>query len=149
MKTIRTLVGRLREFKTASILTPLFIIGEVILECLIPLTMVSLVDALDGVSLSPVMRLGLILTGLAFASLACGILSARFAATASVGLAKNLRQDLFFKVQDFSFADIDRFSTSSLVTRMPKAFCTFVTSVVMRVTSEEVEKRSMSANEKS
>ena len=59
MKTIRTLVGRLREFKTASILTPLFIIGEVILECLIPLTMVSLVDALDGVSLSPVMRLGL------------------------------------------------------------------------------------------
>ena len=118
MKTIRTLVGRLREFKTASILTPLFIIGEVILECLIPLTMVSLVDALDGVSLSPVMRLGLILTGLAFASLACGILSARFAATASVGLAKNLRQDLFFKVQDFSFADIDRFSTSSLVTRM-------------------------------
>ena len=80
--------------------------------------MVSLVDALDGVSLSPVMRLGLILTGLAFASLACGILSARFAATASVGLAKNLRQDLFFKVQDFSFADIDRFSTSSLVTRM-------------------------------
>ncbi|MDU5150274.1 MAG: ABC transporter permease, partial [Anaerococcus prevotii] len=118
MKTIRPLVGRLREFKTASILTPLFIIGEVVLECLIPLTMVSLVDALDGVSLSPVMRLGLILTGLAFASLACGILSARFAATASVGLAKNLRQDLFFKVQDFSFADIDRFSTSSLVTRM-------------------------------
>ena len=118
MKTIRTLMGRLREFKAPAILTPLFIIGEVILECLIPLTMVSLVDALDGVSLSPVMRLGLILTGLAFASLACGILSARFAATASVGLAKNLRQDLFFKVQDFSFADIDRFSTSSLVTRM-------------------------------
>ena len=85
MKTIRTLVGRLREFKTASILTPLFIIGEVVLECLIPLTMVSLVDALDGVSLSPVMRLGLILTGLAFASLACGILSARFAATAFGG----------------------------------------------------------------
>ena len=118
MKTIRTLVGRLREFKTPAILTPLFIIGEVVFECLIPLIMVSLVDALDGVSLSPVMRLGLILAGLAFASLACGILSARFAATASVGLAKNLRQDLFFQVQDFSFADIDRFSTSSLVTRM-------------------------------
>ena len=61
MKTIRTLVGRLREFKKPAILTPLFIIGEVILECLIPLTMVSLVDALDGVSLSPVMSLGLIL----------------------------------------------------------------------------------------
>ena len=118
MTTIRTLMGRLREFKKPAILTPLFITGEVILECLIPLMMVSLVDALDGVSLSPVMRLGLILTGLAFASLACGILAARFSATASVGLAKNLRQDLFFKVQDFSFADIDRFSTSSLVTRM-------------------------------
>ena len=118
MKTIRTLVGRLREFRKPAILTPLFIIGEVILECLIPLIMVSLVDALDGVSLVPVMRLGIILVSLAFASLACGLLAARFSATASVGLAKNLRQDLFFAVQDFSFADIDRFSTSSLVTRM-------------------------------
>lgn len=118
MRTIRTLMGHLREFKTPAILTPLFIIGEVALECMIPLIMVSLVDALDGVSLGPVLRLGVILIILAFASLACGILAARFAATASVGLAKNLRQDLFFKVQDFSFADIDRFSTSSLVTRM-------------------------------
>ena len=62
MKTVRTLVGSLREFKKPAILTPLFITGEVILECLIPLMMVSLVDALDGVSLSPVMRLGIILT---------------------------------------------------------------------------------------
>ncbi len=118
MKTIGTLLGRLREFRAPAILTPLFIIGEVVLECLIPLIMVSLVDALDGVSLVPVMRLGIILVSLAFASLACGLLAARFSATASVGLAKNLRQDLFFAVQDFSFADIDRFSTSSLVTRM-------------------------------
>ena len=118
MKTIGTLLGRLRAFRAPAILTPLFIIGEVVLECLIPLIMVSLVDALDGVSLVPVMRLGIILVSLAFASLACGLLAARFSATASVGLAKNLRQDLFFAVQDFSFADIDRFSTSSLVTRM-------------------------------
>ena len=118
MKTIGTLLGRLREFRAPAVLTPLFIIGEVVLECLIPLIMVSLVDALDGVSLVPVMRLGIILVSLAFASLACGLLAARFSATASVGLAKNLRQDLFFAVQDFSFADIDRFSTSSLVTRM-------------------------------
>ena len=118
MKTNGTLLGRLREFRAPAILTPLFIIGEVVLECLIPLIMVSLVDALDGVSLVPVMRLGIILVSLAFASLACGLLAARFSATASVGLAKNLRQDLFFAVQDFSFADIDRFSTSSLVTRM-------------------------------
>ena len=118
MRTIGTLLGRLREFKTPALLTPLLIVGEVVFECLIPLIMVSLVDALDGTSLGPVARLGTILIGLAFASLACGVLSARFSATASVGLAKNLRQDLFFRVQDFSFADIDRFSTSSLVTRM-------------------------------
>ena len=118
MRTIGILLGRLREFKTPALLTPLFIVGEVVFECLIPLIMVSLVDALDGTSLGPVARLGTILIGLAFASLACGVLAARFSATASVGLAKNLRQDLFFRVQDFSFADIDRFSTSSLVTRM-------------------------------
>ena len=118
MRTIGTLLGRLREFKSPALLTPLFIVGEVVFECLIPLIMVSLVDALDGTSLGPVARLGTILIGLAFASLACGVLAARFSATASVGLAKNLRQDLFFRVQDFSFADIDRFSTSSLVTRM-------------------------------
>ena len=118
MRTIGILLGRLREFKTPALLTPLFIVGAVVFECLIPLIMVSLVDALDGTSLGPVARLGTILIGLAFASLACGVLAARFSATASVGLAKNLRQDLFFRVQDFSFADIDRFSTSSLVTRM-------------------------------
>ena len=118
MRTIGILLGRLREFKSPALLTPLFIVGEVVFECLIPLIMVSLVDALDGTSLAPVARLGTILIGLAFASLACGVLAARFSATASVGLAKNLRQDLFFRVQDFSFADIDRFSTSSLVTRM-------------------------------
>lgn len=118
MRTIGILLGRLREFKSPALLTPLFVVGEVVFECLIPLIMVSLVDALDGTSLGPVARLGTILIGLAFASLACGVLAARFSATASVGLAKNLRQDLFFRVQDFSFADIDRFSTSSLVTRM-------------------------------
>mgnify|MGYP000992020964 CR=1 FL=1 len=118
MRTLGILLGRLREFKSPALLTPLFIVGEVVFECLIPLIMVSLVDALDGTSLAPVARLGTILIGLAFASLACGVLAARFSATASVGLAKNLRQDLFFRVQDFSFADIDRFSTSSLVTRM-------------------------------
>ena len=118
MSTIFTLLRSLRRYWGASILTPLFIIGEVIFECLIPLIMVSLVDKLDGHSLGPVVHLGLILVALATASLACGILSARFAATAATGLSRNLRQDMFFKVQEFSFADIDKFSTSSLVTRM-------------------------------
>ncbi len=94
MKTIRTLVGRLREFRNPRSWPPLFIIGRSSSKCLIPLTMVTLVDALDGVSLSPVMRLGLILTGLAFASLACGILCALRRHRLG-GAWRNLRQDLF------------------------------------------------------
>ena len=118
MKTIRILMGRLREYRRASLLTPLFIVGEVALECLLPLIMATLVDRLGGEELGPVLRIGLALVAMAMASLACGVLAARFSATAAAGLAKNLRQDLFFRVQGFSFKDIDAFSTSSLVTRM-------------------------------
>ena len=118
MKTIRILMGRLREYRRASLLTPLFIVGEVALECLLPLIMATLVDRLGGEDLGPVLRIGLALVAMAMASLACGVLAARFSATAAAGLAKNLRQDLFFRVQGFSFKDIDSFSTSSLVTRM-------------------------------
>ena len=118
MKTIRILMGRLREYRRASVLTPLFIVGEVALECLLPLIMATLVDRLGGEELGPVLRIGLALVAMAMASLACGVLAARFSATAAAGLAKNLRQDLFFRVQGFSFKDIDSFSTSSLVTRM-------------------------------
>ena len=118
MKTIRILMGRLREYRRASLLTPLFIVGEVALECLLPLIMATLVDRLGGEDLGPVLRIGLALAAMAMASLACGVLAARFSATAAAGLAKNLRQDLFFRVQGFSFKDIDSFSTSSLVTRM-------------------------------
>ena len=118
METIRILMGRLREYRRASLLTPLFIVGEVALECLLPLIMAALVDRLGGEDLGPVLRIGLVLVAMAMASLACGVLAARFSATAAAGLAKNLRQDLFFRVQGFSFKDIDAFSTSSLVTRM-------------------------------
>ena len=118
METIRILMGRLREYRRASLLTPLFIVGEVALECLLPLIMATLVDRLGGEDLGPVLRIGLALVAMAMASLACGVLAARFSATAAAGLAKNLRQDLFFRVQGFSFKDIDSFSTSSLVTRM-------------------------------
>ena len=118
METIRILMGRLREYRRASVLTPLFIVGEVALECLLPLIMATLVDRLGGEELGPVLRIGLALVAMAMASLACGVLAARFSATAAAGLAKNLRQDLFFRVQGFSFKDIDAFSTSSLVTRM-------------------------------
>ena len=115
---IKTLLQCVREFRRASILTPVFVTGEVILECVIPLIMAQLIDRMTGESMRPIFTYGAVLVVLALGSLAFGVLSGRSAATASAGFAKNLRQDLFFKVQDFDFADIDQFSSSSLVTRM-------------------------------
>ena len=115
---VKTLIQCVREYRRPALLTPLFVSGEVVLECVIPLIMARLIDEMTGQSLAPILKYGAILVVLAFASLLCGVLSGRNAATASTGFARNLRQDLFFRVQDFDFADIDRFSTSSLVTRM-------------------------------
>ncbi|PHP53049.1 ABC transporter ATP-binding protein [Actinomyces ruminis] len=118
MKTIRTLMRSLREYRTASVQAPLFMVGEAGLECILPLMMAELIDTLTGSSMGPILRIGLVLVLMAMISLACGIMSGVRAATAAAGLARNLRQDLFYRVQEFSFADIDRFSASSLVTRM-------------------------------
>ena len=115
---IKTLMKSIREFKRASILTPLYITLEIILECLLPLVMANLIDKMTGSSLIPIIRYGIILIIMAMLSLFFGYMSGRIGATASCGFAKNLRQDIFYKIQDFSFADIDKFSTSSLVTRM-------------------------------
>jgi len=115
---IKTLSKSIREFKKASILSPLFVTGEVILECLLPLVMAALIDEMTGESMLPILKYGGLLIVLAMLSLLCGMKSGSYAATASTGFAKNLRQDLYFKIQDFSFSDIDRFSVSSLVTRM-------------------------------
>lgn len=115
---IKTLMKSIREFKRASILTPLYITLEIILECLLPLVMANLIDKMTGSSLIPIIRYGFILIIMAMLSLFFGYMSGRIGATASCGFAKNLRQDIFYKIQDFSFADIDKFSTSSLVTRM-------------------------------
>ena len=114
----RLLAERIREYKKETILTPLFMVGEVALECIIPTIMALLIDEMGGESLNPVIRYGFILLILAALSLYCGASSARYAATASTGFGKNLRKDLFYKVQDFAFEDIDHFSTSSLVTRL-------------------------------
>lgn len=112
-------LGRsIREYKKASILTPLFVSCEVVLECIIPLLMARMIDQMSGESLMPIFQNGIILLIAAMLSLFCGAMSGRFAATAGCGFAKNLRKDLFYKIQEFSFADIDLFSTSSLVTRM-------------------------------
>ncbi|WP_349670823.1 ABC transporter ATP-binding protein [Lacrimispora sp.] len=115
---IKTLMKSIREYKRASILTPLYITLEIILECLLPLVMANLIDKMTGSSLIPIIRYGVILIIMAMLSLFFGYMSGRIGATASCGFAKNLRQDVFYKIQDFSFADIDKFSTSSLVTRM-------------------------------
>lgn len=119
MDTIKVLKKSIRDYKLPSILTPIFIIGEVVLETLIPTVMAVLIDEISkSISMDPIIKYGLILLAMALASLLCGFIAGKFAATASCGYAKNLRHDMYYKIQDFSFAEIDRFSTSSLVTRL-------------------------------
>ena len=115
---IRTLMKSIREYKKEAILSPVFVTLEVIMECIIPLIMADLIDDMTGNSIGPIVRYGIILAAMAMLSLLFGVLSGKAAATASCGFAKNIRQDLYFSIQDFSFADIDRFSASSLVTRL-------------------------------
>ena len=115
---LKILIDKIGEYKKETILTPLFMLGEVAMECLIPAVMAMLIDQMNTESLEPVLKYGSFLLVLALVSLWCGANSARFGAKASTGFAKNLRRDMFYKVQEFDFADIDYFSSSSLVTRM-------------------------------
>ncbi|MBR3251324.1 MAG: ABC transporter ATP-binding protein [Erysipelotrichaceae bacterium] len=112
------LIPRIGEFKKDTIKAPLYMMGEVLLEVIIPTVMAALIDKMYTEDMLVVIRYGAILIVLAILSLICGSRSAKAAATASTGFAKNLRRDLFYKVQDFSFGDIDKFSSSSLVTRL-------------------------------
>ncbi|MBP5781701.1 MAG: ABC transporter ATP-binding protein, partial [Clostridia bacterium] len=116
---MKRLAGSVREYKLPSILTMIFIVGEVIIECWIPFIVANLTnDIKNGCGLDVIWKSGLQLLILAVLSLTCGGLAGFTAAKASAGFAKNLRHDLFFKVQTYSFTNIDRFSSSSLVTRM-------------------------------
>lgn len=116
---IKKLLRSVREYKTASLLTPIFVTLEVIMEVLIPFFMSRIIDmGLEQNNLSYTVRLGVILIITAIASLCFGALSGKYAATASAGFAKNLRHDMFHHVQDFSFSNIDKFSPASLVTRL-------------------------------
>jgi len=116
---IKRLAGCIREYRTPTILTPLFMLGEVACECLIPLITAGLITNIQqGCGMDVILRSGLWLLLVATVSLLCGAASGWFCATASAGFAKNLRRDLYYRVQDFSFSNIDRFSTSSLVTRL-------------------------------
>ena len=110
------LIPRIGEFKKDTIKAPLYMMGEVLLEVIIPTVMAALIDKMYSENMMVVIQYGVILIVLAVLSLICGSRSAKSAATASTGFAKNLRRDLFYKVQDFSFGDIDKFSSSSLVT---------------------------------
>ncbi len=117
---IKTLAKSIREYKTPSILSPIFVAIEVVLECLMPLVIMDFLEAIresEVLRMSTIFYYGGILIGMAVLSLATGMLSGRFAARASAGFAKNLRKDMYYAIQDYSFANIDRFSTSSLVTR--------------------------------
>lgn len=112
-------MGCIREYKKPSILTPIYVSVEVIVECIIPFFIAKLINHIeDGSETRLVLLYGAALIGLAFISLFFGALAGSTCATASSGFAKNIRHDLFYKVQEFSFANIDKFSTSSLVTRL-------------------------------
>ena len=116
---LKKLARSIREYKTPSILTFVFILCEAIIECLIPFITAALVNSIkDGAEMSSVLKTGGLLIIMAFASLSCGGIAGVTCAKASAGFAKNLRQDLFHRVQTYSFENIDKFSSTSLVTRM-------------------------------
>lgn len=116
---LKTLAKSIRQYKRESILSPVLVTLEVLLECMIPLYMSTMLkDITDEPTMSNILIYGAILLVMAAFSLLFGILAGKYAATASAGFARNLRHDIYYKIQDFSFANIDKFSTSSLVTRM-------------------------------
>ena len=118
---VKTLLKSVRQYKKPSIITPIFMAVEAFCECLIPWFAGRLITAIqaDGADLmQEIIKYAIILVSLALCSLASGVLAGRYAATASCGFAKNLRHDLFYRVQKFSFGNVDKFSSSSLVTRL-------------------------------
>ena len=116
---IKKLASYIKEYKKASILTPIFVVLEVVMEVIIPLLMSKIIDVgIPNNDIKYILEIGILLTLSAIMSLAFGMLSGRFAAKASSGFAKNLRKGMFYKIQNFSFEDIDKFSTSSLITRL-------------------------------
>ncbi len=116
---LKTLAKSIRQYKRESVLSPVLVTLEVLLECLIPLYMSTMLsDITEEPTMSNILIYGAILLVMAAFSLLFGMLAGKYAATASAGFARNLRHDIYYRIQDFSFANIDKFSTSSLVTRM-------------------------------
>lgn len=116
---VKKLMRSIREYKKNSLLTPLFVALEVLMEVLIPFFMAWIIDiGLEQADMAYTVRVGIVLVVAALLSLLFGVLSGKYAARASAGFAKNLRKDLFYHIQSFSFSNIDKFSTESLVTRL-------------------------------
>ena len=116
---IRQLAKSIREYKAASIATPILVAGEVVMECIIPFVIAILINEIKaGCSIDVILKYGIILVVMAALSLLFGAWAGSTCATASCGLAKNLRKDIFYSIQSYSFENIDKFMTSSLVTRM-------------------------------
>ena len=116
---IKVLAKSIREYKKPSVLAPIFVSGEVILECIIPFLTANLVNEIKGgCSMNVLLGYGAVLLVMAALSLTSGALAGSACATASCGFARNLRKDMFYKIQGYSFENIDRFSVSSLVTRL-------------------------------
>lgn len=116
---IKKLMNSIREYKRDSILAPVFVTLEVIMEVIIPWLMAELIDkGIDGGNMNFILKLGIMLAIACVVSLIFGALSGKYSASASSGFAKNLRKDMFYNIQNFSFSNIDKFSTSSIVTRL-------------------------------
>ncbi len=116
---IRKLMRSLREYKKDTILTPVFVIVEVALEIIIPYIMAFLIDnGIEAGNMRVIVKLGVILIVCALVSLTGGALAGKYAASSAAGLSRNLRKDMYAKVQEYSFSNIDKFSTASIVTRL-------------------------------
>lgn len=116
---LKILMKRVREFKRETIITPILMVGEVFMEVMIPALMAMIIDnGIEKGDLAYTWKMSALLILAAFLSLSFGIAGAHTAAKASAGFSRNLRHDIYYKLQDFSFSNIDRFSTSSLITRL-------------------------------
>ncbi len=116
---LKTLSAQIKEFKKATIATPLFMIAEVIVEMLIPLLMASIIDkGVEAGDMNHILKIGVCMLLLALLGLWTGIMGGKYGARASAGFARNLREAMFDRIQTFSFSNIDKFSTPSLVTRL-------------------------------
>ena len=116
---IKRLLKSVREFKKDALLTPFFVVLEVVMEVIIPMVMALLIDkGIDGQDMAAILKYGIILVLCAMLALVFGAAAGTFAARASTGFARNLRHDMYYNVQNFSFSNIDKFSTGSIVTRL-------------------------------